>query len=143
MRSVQVNPKFINAAQIEAYSKILFNEAVSGNYIINELNQDYFGIDYLLTEYRDNQVIPRMCLAQLKGTAVPGKRWVQLNTDIIKFWNSLPLDVYLYLVNIEDKTVDVIRSREILLTNNKTIRVYATSSVTKPEDKRNFKRILH
>jgi hypothetical protein len=143
MKNVQVNPKFVNAAQIEAYSKILFSEAVSSNFIINELNQDYFGIDYFLTEYRDGQVIPRMCLAQLKGTAVPGKRWVQLSTDIIRFWNSLPLDVYIYLVNIEDRTVDVIRSREILLNNNKTIRVYATSSVTKPENKGDFKRILH
>lgn len=143
MRSVQVNPKFINTAQIEAYSKVIFQNTISSRFIINELNQDYFGIDYLLTEYRDGVVLPRMCLAQLKGTSIPGKRWVQLSTDIIRFWNSLPLDVYLYIVNIADETIDVIRSREIILTNNKTIRVYATSSVTKPENTGNFERVLH
>tara|TARA_R110000787_G_scaffold64829_3_gene146309 strand:- start:2803 stop:3186 length:384 start_codon:yes stop_codon:yes gene_type:complete len=117
-------PKFNTTAVTEAKSKAMFLDYFSSDFVVNEINEDFFGIDYLLTKYEDGVILPKMAMAQLKATSIPGKTWIDIRVRDLDFWARLDLPVYLVLINIEDKTVKVRLVSEIKITiGNKYLRI--------------------
>jgi hypothetical protein len=119
-----IKPKFKATAQTEAMSRAMFLTHFSNDFIINEINQDFFGIDYLLTKYEGDTILPQIALAQLKATSIAGKDFIDIRIRDLQFWSELDIPVYLVLINVPDNLIKIVKTREIEFNpNNLTTRI--------------------